>query len=160
MDDANNDPAPHHIRLSAGSQAVINGALVTAMGPCELEVGAGSFVVTGRALDGSTATIRNPREELYFSMLEASIDDSRFIAARFRLFSLLAQVVAQDRTYQGQRECAACAASIMAGEKEKAVRFAARLASDRFGESPRGSSFETKRAKHVQGKFFAKDVRA
>lgn len=159
MDEKIENPPPHRIRLCEGGQAVINGALVTAVVPCELQVGAGSFVVTGSSLEPSQAALRNPREELYFSMLDASTNEDRFADARFRLFSLLAQVVAQDRTYQGQRECAACAAALIAGNVEDAVRCAARLASDRFGEGPRGSRFEDRKTKSLRNRFLAEDLR-
>ncbi|MDJ0641175.1 MAG: hypothetical protein QNJ15_00020 [Erythrobacter sp.] len=142
MDNTDDIPTPQKVRLTAGAQAVINGALVTAVGPCELEVGAGSFVLTGRWAGRSPAAMRAPREELYFSMLDASVDDERFAESRFRLFGLLAQVVAQERSYQGQRECSSCAAAIMAGDIDESVRSAARLASDRFAQRPRGVQFE------------------
>lgn len=132
---------------------------MTAVGSCEFEVGTGSFVLTGRAASQPQPDIRAPREELYFSMLDASIDEDRFVDARFRLFRLLAQVVAQDRTYQGQRECAACAAAIMAGDVSAAVRSASRLASDAFADGPRGSRFETRRPKGVNA-IGKSDVRA
>ncbi len=139
---------------------MINGALVTATGPCEFEVGAGSFVVTGRALDRPPHSLRNPREELYFSTLEAGTDGERFAEARFRLFGLLAQVVGQDRSYHGQRECAALAAAIMAADPSEAVRCASRLASERFDEGPRGASFENRKGKRTRPKFFPEDLRA
>lgn len=159
MEEPTDNPLPQTITLAAGAQAVINGALVTAKGSCELEIGAGSFVVTGRALDRMPTPLRNPREELYFSILEASTDDERFVEARFRLFSLLAQVVQHDRTYQGQRECAACAAALMAGNAAEAVRCAARLASERFDEGPRGSRFEGRRSRRKLGEVGGRNIR-
>ncbi len=156
----NDQPPPHRITLAAGAQAVINGALVTATGPCEFEVGAGSFVVTGRALDRPQQALRNPHEELYFSMLDASTDADRFAEARFRLFGLLAQVVAHDRTYHGQRECAALAAALIAGDASEAVRCASRFASDRFGKGPRGASFDEHKNKRSRKAYFVEDVRA
>ncbi|MEM8724213.1 MAG: hypothetical protein AAGE86_01700 [Pseudomonadota bacterium] len=155
----NDNPSPQRIKLEEGAQAVINGALVTAAGPCELEIGAGSFVVTGRTLDRMPTPARNPREELYFSVLEASADEDRFAEARFRLFGLLAQVVQQDRSYQGQRECAACAAALMAGKSSEAVRCAARLASERFDEGPRGSRFEQRKSRRRLGEVGGRDIR-
>ena len=145
MEGSNAHPPAQKVRLAEGAQAVINGALVTASCPCEIEVCAGAFVLTGRALDRHPAALRNPREELYFSLLEAGAGDERFAEARFRLFGLLSQVVAQEVSYQGQRECSACAAALMTGDAEEAVRCAARLASERFGEEPRGTQFERRK---------------
>jgi len=160
MDGANEHPPQHKISLAEGAQAVINGALVTALEPCELEVGAGSFVVTGRTIDRSRVNLRNPREELYFSILEASADEERFANAQFRLFGLLAQVVAQDCTYHGQRECAAFAAALMAGDSSEAVRCASRLASDRFEEGPRGANFDGRKIKRSHNRSSTSDLRA
>jgi len=121
---------PHIVNLAAGGQAVINGALVTATEACRIQVGSGAFVLTGRALWRSRNGLRNPREELYFSMLDAAISDARFEAERFRLFALLSQVVAQDRTHQGQAECTLCARALLAGNSDEAVESAARLAAE------------------------------
>lgn len=151
MDSSDDIPPFRKVHLAAGAQAVINGALVTAIGPCELEVGAGSFVLTSHLANRQLSDVRAPREELYFSMLDASTDEERFAEARFRLFGLLAQVVVHDRTYQGQRECTACAAAIMAGNIEESVRSAARLASERFAEEPRGSRFSGGRSARLGG---------
>ncbi|QUL37369.1 hypothetical protein [Erythrobacter sp. JK5] len=139
MELSNDNLPPQRIVLAEGAQAVINGALVTALAPCTIEVGAGAFVLSGRALSVSNP-LRNPREELYFSALEAGTDAARFDDARFRLFNLLAQVVAHEPSYQGQRECAACAAALMAGNADDTIRSAARLASERLAE-PRGERF-------------------
>ena len=128
------NPGPPHrpqtVDLARGGQAVINGALVTASQACTLEVGSGAFVLTGRALWRGRDGLRNPREELYFSMMDAATSDARFESERFRLFALLSQVVAQDRTHQGQKECALCASALLAGKADDAVRSAARLAAD------------------------------
>lgn len=159
MENSNDNPSPQIITLAEGAQAVINGALITAKCDCELEIGAGSFVVTGRALDRAPSPVRNPREELYFSVLDAGTDDHRFAEARFRLFRLLAQVVTQERSYQGQRECAACAAALMANDPAEAVRCAARLASERFQEGPRGSRFERRKSRWVADEISGRDIR-
>lgn len=123
---------PQTINLTRGGQAVINGAIVTASAACTIEVGSGAFVVTGRSLWRERDPQRNPREELYFSVIDASTDPVRFADERFRLFTLLSQVVAQCRTHEGQKECALCAAALIAGNCEDATRSAARLASERF----------------------------
>lgn len=120
------------VHLAAGAQAVINGALVTAKGDCEIEVGSGAVVFTGRALWRERDAARNPSEELYFSLLEASAEPGRFAAERYRLFRLLSQVVARERTHEAQRECTFCASALLAGNAEDATKSAGRLASARL----------------------------
>ncbi len=130
----NADPVhkPHTINLTRGGQAVINGAVVTASAACTIEVGSGAFVLTGRSLWKDRDPKHNPREELYFSIIDASTDTARFEGERFRLFTLLSQVVAQCRTHQGQQECALCASALISGNTDEAIRSAARLASERL----------------------------
>lgn len=148
---------PQIIHLARGGQAVINGALVTASEHCTLQVGSGAFVLTGRALWRNREGVRNPREELYFSMIDAATSESRFEAAKFRLFSLLARVVAQDRTHQGQKECSFCAAALLAGRSEEAVQSAARLAADTLGQhrSLPGQPREKRERAKLLGKTYA-----
>ena len=129
-------PSPHIVQLTSGAQAVINGALVTAKGDCTLEVGAGAYVLTGRALWPTRSAIQNPADELYFSLLDCSADEERFAAERFRLFGLLGEVVAHDRSYECQRECAQCAAALMAGDCAAAVQSAGRMASNNLKGAP------------------------
>lgn len=127
------DPAlrPQTINLPKGGQAVINGALVTATLACTIEVGSGAFVLTGRSLRRDPDTLRNPHEELYFSMIDAVTSDDRFHEERFRLFRLLSQVVVQDRSHEGQRQCNLCASALLAGNRDDALKCAARLAAER-----------------------------
>ena len=126
-------PKPQTIHLATGAQAIINGAIVTANSECTFEVGSGGFVLTGRSLWRNRDPLRNPREELYFSMIDASTSKERFEEERFRLFMLLSQVVAQDRTHEAQKECALCASALLAGNAEEATKSASRLASERLG---------------------------
>ncbi|MEL6486479.1 MAG: hypothetical protein AAFQ13_04950 [Pseudomonadota bacterium] len=109
---------------------------MTAKGDCTLEVGAGAYVLTGRALWPTRSGLHNPADELYFSVLDCSPDEERFAAERFRLFGLLGEVVAHDRSYEGQRECAQCAAALMAGDRTAAVQSAARMASNGLQRGP------------------------
>ncbi|MEE4289956.1 MAG: hypothetical protein V2J14_11335 [Erythrobacter sp.] len=127
---------PQTIELAAGAQAVINGALVTAREACTLEVGSGASVLTGRALWPSRRRLHSPSDELYFSLLDCSADPVRFAAERFRLYGLLGEVVAQDRSHEGQRECSLCAAALMAGDARGAVESAARMASTALEKRP------------------------
>lgn len=132
----NQQPDNQTVHLVPGAQVVINGALVTARDACALEVGSDAFVLTGRAASHDDASMRNPRDELYFSLLDCSADEARFTQERFRLYRLLGEVVAQDRTYEAQRECSQCAAALMAGDARAAVESAGRLAAERLGETP------------------------
>lgn len=142
---------PQLVPLGPGRQAVINGALVTASAPCTLEVGPGAYVLAGQALARDKNALSNPREELYFSMLEAGTDPKRFNEARFRLFRLLSQVVAQDRTYQAQRECALCASALLKGNVEEATQCAARMASARLEEpAKRGAAGDRRNPSFVR----------
>ena len=122
-------PSTKRVHLASGGQAVINGALVSAREACTLEICAGAYVLTGKGRSPHSDPLRNPRDELYFSLLECSASEARFGDERFRLFALLSEVVAHDRTYEGQRECARCAAALMAGDAQEAVQSAARMAS-------------------------------
>ncbi len=126
--------SPQTISLEAGSQVIINGAIVTANSDCTIEVGSGAFVLTGRALWRGRDTVSSPPEELYFSILDVSADPARFAEERFRFFMLLSQIVAQDRTHKAQKECSLCAAALLADDIEEATRSAARMASDRMRE--------------------------
>ncbi len=126
---AENTPEPRTITLAAGAQAVINGALITASIPCEIEVGSGAFVLTGRSLwrerrAGPDAAAK----ELYFTMLEASASLGALATIRFQLFALLNWIVSQERTHRAQKECAACAAALIAGDEKAALASARRLA--------------------------------
>ncbi len=121
-------PAPKTISLAAGAQAVINGALVTAQRACQLEVGSGAYVLTGRALWRSQRERSSSADALYYATLEACTTPQAFELGRFQLFAALSEVVAQDRTHQSQKECAACAAALVAGDAEAALASARRLA--------------------------------
>ncbi|NQX93910.1 MAG: hypothetical protein HRT64_03130 [Erythrobacter sp.] len=132
-------PPPNQVvHLSAGAHAVINGALVSSREACTLEVGAGAYVLTGRALWPAHSAPRNPCDELYFSLLDCVADEERFFTERFRLFALLGEVAAQGALYERQRECSQCAAALMAGDAKAALQCAARMASSRM-EEPQGS---------------------
>ncbi|QFT76286.1 hypothetical protein [Erythrobacter sp. THAF29] len=120
---------PHSVYLEAGAQAVINGALVTAVEPCRFEVGAGAYVFSGRALWRDRASGCSPHQELYFSALEAAAGQGSLLEARFRLFQLLGHVVTSTRTLEGQRECSRFASALIDGDIEEVVACASRLAS-------------------------------
>lgn len=123
------------VHLAASEQVVINGALVTARQGCSFEIGTGAFVLTGGLLRQPRDGLRSPSDELYFSLLDCGSDEGRFASARFRMFELLGEVVARERTHEAQRECSQCAAALMAGDSKAAVESAARLASRRLQAS-------------------------
>jgi len=133
--DPQSESRPQIVQFARGGQAVINGALVTAPEACTLEVGVEAFVMTGRTLWPQDGPLINPRDELYFSLMEAGTDPERFERERFRLFQLLSQVVAQSRTRDGQKECARCAAALLACDAEAATRSASRLAAAQLADA-------------------------
>ena len=135
---------PRAVRLEAGAQAVINGALVTARTACDFEVGSGAYVLAGRSLWRGRGATCNPHQSLYFALLEAGVNDTVFAEERFRLFNLLAQIVTHDRTHEAQRECSLCAAALISGDAKEAIASAARLAS----RSPSGRRTST----HLPGR--------
>ena len=119
--------------LADGDRAVINGALMTARGACELEIDSTAFVLAGPALHHGANALRNPREELYFSMIHASTNSTRFVEERFRLFTLLSQIIAQEPSEEVQSECAKCSVALIVLDMEVAIRSASRLASQSLG---------------------------
>lgn len=125
-------PSAQIVHLSPGAQAIINGALVHARGACTLEVGSGACVITGRATGSEGAQLRNPEDELYLSLLDGRWDRGRLALQRERLFALLGEVIAQDRSHMTQAECAQCAAALVSGDPEAALESAARMVSSRM----------------------------
>ena len=146
-------PPAQIVHLEPGAQVVINGALVCAREACALEIGAGAFVLAGRALFGDDNAVHNPCDELYFSLLDCVADAERFYADRFRLFALLGEVAAQEGLIERHREGPRCAAALMAGDVETAVESAARMASSGMETARRhtatlGSRVERRRTAH------------
>jgi len=129
MSHENPPPPPQIVHLAPGSQAVINGALVSAREACTLEVAAGAYILTGRELWPAHAGPRNPSDELYFSLLDCAGDEDRFDEERFRLFALLGEVAAKSGFIARRAECSQCAAALMAGDVQSALDSAARMAS-------------------------------
>ncbi len=122
---------PRRIGLAPGAQVVINGALVTARGPCEIEVGSGAVVMSGDTFGAKSSSRVDPAAEFYLALLNASANPERFTSDRDMLFAMLGKVVAHHRTHWAQEECALCAAAIIAGESEPALASARRMASGR-----------------------------
>lgn len=119
-------PAPRLMTLDAGAQLIVNGALVTVLDPCRIELGSGAVVISGKELSKKRAG-PDPTRELYFALLKASENDNGLAEGRYDLFRLLARVVAQHRTHSAQRECALCAAALIAGDHKSAIGSARRL---------------------------------
>ena len=127
---------PISIELQPGAQAVVNGALVTALDTCRFDVSPGAYVVSGRSLWRDRRSSRAPQDELYFAVLEAAIEEHGLVEARFRLFQLLAHVVIHNRSHAAQRECSRFAAALMEGNAQEVVECAARLASHTTRSAP------------------------
>ncbi len=101
--DLSQDPSPAHtIPLQAGEQVVINGALVTATGPCELQVSPGAYLFTGRDREPRADTLQSAHSTLYFGLLAAYADPERFDTARYSLFEMLGEVVMEERQAKAQ----------------------------------------------------------
>jgi|GEM_PF-2823914 len=112
--------------FNAGSQLIVNGALVTALDPCRLELGSGAVVLAGREVARGKSGA-DPTRELYFALLKASETSNGVADERYHLFHLLAKVVARYRTHIAQRECALFAAALISGDHEAAIGSARRL---------------------------------
>lgn len=124
------DPSlpPQTVPLARGGQVVINGALITAQEACTLDVASGAYVLTSMTRLRDRKSLRNPREELYFSIIEVADDPARFADEQFRLFILLSQVAAQEPGPVAQKECSLCATALLTGNASDAKRSASRLA--------------------------------
>ncbi len=121
--------------MEAGAQAVINGALVSAIGPCHFTVGSGGYILTGRAL-WPDHTARQLARDLYLKLIVASHSEEGIAGQRGPLFDLLGKAVAQLRTHEAQAECSNCAAAILSGDLEAAVASARRLTISQDGPLP------------------------
>lgn len=119
-------PPPRQMVLNAGSQLIVNGALVTVLDPCRLELGSGAVVLSGREVARGKSGA-DPTRELYFALLKASETPNGVADDRYHLFHLLAKVVARYRTHAAQRECALCAAALISGDHKAAIGSARRL---------------------------------
>lgn len=117
---------PRKLVLDAGSQLIVNGALVTALDPCRLELGSGSFVLSGTEASRRKSDA-DPTRELYFALLKASEQENGMVEQRYHLFQLLAKVVARYRTHAAQRECTLCASALISADHKAAIASARRL---------------------------------
>ena len=127
------------LSLARGGQAVINGALITAEEACTIEVSVGAYVLANRQLRQARSSLRNPGEELYFSLLEVEASATRFEEERMRLFQLLSETASSDIADAHRADCTLCAVALMAGDAIKATDIAARLASIGMEDSRPGA---------------------
>lgn len=128
--------APQRIDLGNGCQAIINGALVTAEGDCTIIVSPGAYVVAAQEKAGQASSSRNPREELYFSLIEAGACVSIAERDRVRLFRLLSQIASQPVSVEDEKDCRSCCTAMMESRLADALVYAARLASHSVGPQP------------------------
>ncbi len=120
------------VTLSAGEQAVINGALIRVHDACTFDVGAGATIVLQGKMQQGKNGLRNPAEELYFSVLDCANDVIRFANARPRLFKMLSEVILREPDQDAQHECSECAAALAASNIEGVKRSATRLLAGRM----------------------------
>lgn len=116
----------HNHALAKGEQLVVNGALLEAECDCAIAVAQGAYVFTGRRL--SSARVREPHAELYFSLIQLADTPERFAPERVRLFALLSQIVIEDSAEHIQDEAHRCSMAMLAGDLEAATLCAKQLA--------------------------------
>ncbi len=130
MDNHDSSPKRHSCALKAGEQAVINGALVTALGDCKFEVCTSASVFTGRKL--SAGRVREPHMELYLSLIQIAGEAARFEEERLRLFGLLSQIVLEDASPEAAAQTRRCMLAMLGGELDEATQSAELLAASQL----------------------------
>lgn len=120
-------PAYREVSLREGEQAVINGALVTAIADSTFFVSAGASVIAARA-PRPRDTGAKPAHELYYAALGAAGSDQTLAQQRQRLLGLLAETVARYRTREAQEQCSAFAVGLVAGDIDAMLTAARKLA--------------------------------
>lgn len=128
-------PVPHAYNLRKGGQAIINGALVTAIHDCHFMVSAGASVIGGRLLF-RRGDAPKPAHELYYATLDAAGSQSALDEAYPRLLVLLAETVAFHRTHKGQAFCSAYAAGLATRDVDAILAAARGLAAGEAGSKP------------------------
>ncbi|EAQ28435.1 hypothetical protein NAP1_12588 [Erythrobacter sp. NAP1] len=128
--------APERIDLGSGHQAVINGALVTADGPCTLIVNAGAMVIAQIEDAKTDRSSRNPREELYFSLIEKGASPYLAEEDQVRCFTLLSEIASRPISAEDEHDCRSCCTAMMESRLTDALVYAARLASHSVGPDP------------------------
>ena len=126
--------------MSAGEQAVINGALVTAKAPLQLRIGGGASVVRGaRQLpprQKQAAGYSLPAATLYYETLHFCAQQSPPPQQQKRLFQILGECVLQMRTRDAQILCSGYASAMRTGNFDHAQSAASGLACMERGNNP------------------------
>jgi flagellar protein FlbT len=120
-------PAYRQVSLREGEQAVINGALVTAIADSTFFVSAGASVIAGRPPRPRDSGAK-PAHELYYAALGAAGSDASLEQERQRLLGLLAETVARHRTREAQEQCSAFAVGLVSGDIDAMLTAARKLA--------------------------------
>lgn len=120
-------PAYREVSLREGEQAVINGALVTAIADSTFLVSAGASVIAGRPPRPRDSGAK-PAHELYYAALGAAGSDEALERQRQRLLGLLAETVAHHRTRDAQEQCSAFAVGLVSGDIDAMLTAARKLA--------------------------------
>jgi flagellar protein FlbT len=129
-------PAYREVSLREGEQAVINGALVTAIADSTFYVSAGASVIAGRPPRPRDSGAK-PAHELYYAALGASGSDAALERERQHLLGLLAETVARHRTREAQEQCSAFAVGLVSGDIDAMLTAARRLAESELRGSGR-----------------------
>ena len=114
------------IALLEGEQLVVNGALVTADCDCKLTINGSASLLAPK--DRPAAGKTRPAHQLYFSVMELVGKGTPVSEKRAFLFSLLAEIVAEQRTSQGQEDCTALANALLAKDEDALMSAARTLA--------------------------------
>lgn len=133
-DDSVPEPGWREVTLREGEQIVVNGALVTAAGLCRFSVGSGASILRGKE-SSPGAGHPLPAHELYYAVLEAGNLEDSLAENRYRLFDLLGQVVALQRTHAAQQDCPCLAAALLGSDVEGVLAAARKLAAREAGKS-------------------------
>jgi flagellar protein FlbT len=138
-------PTYREVSLREGEQAVINGALVTAIADSTFYVSAGASVIAGRP-PRPRDTGAKPAHELYYAALGAAGSDETLECERQRLLGLLAETVASYRTREAQEQCSAFAVGLVAGDIDAMLTAARSLAEGELRGSGRPVVLATRAA--------------
>lgn len=142
-------PAPpqahREVCLREGEQAVINGALVTAIADTTFFVSAGASVIAGKPARRSDGSAK-PAHELYYAALGAAGSDETLVLERQHLLGLLAETVARYRTREAQEHCSSFAVGLVAGDIDAMLTAARKLAESEMRGTVRPAVIATRAA--------------
>jgi flagellar protein FlbT len=115
------------VSLREGEQALINGALVTAIGDSTFFVNASASVIASRPPRVRESGAK-PAHELYYAALGAAGSDISLAHGRQNLLDLLADTVAHHRTRAAQELCSSFAVGLDSGDVDIMLTAARKLA--------------------------------